>query len=123
MQEQQPQKTLESGLTGSSAYVVKVSTEKMALDSAELLFEGLEGDVKDPALDFRGLASRGCTVSAITAELRTIPAPLQVSLFLWTATISDNVETKVQRTSFYRFSRCALAVWSYQPAGYLIRWG
>eukprot|EP00439_Symbiodinium_sp_Y106_P053055 s1728_g7.t1 len=32
------------GSDGSSAYVVKVSTEKMALDSAELLFEGLEGD-------------------------------------------------------------------------------
>ena len=92
MQEQQPQKTLESGLTGSSAYVVKVSTEKMALDSAELLFEGLEGDVKDPALDFRGLASRGCTVSAITAGVEDHSSSLaSLPFFCGQATISDNV--------------------------------
>ena len=44
--------------------MVKVSTEKMALDSAELLFEGLEGDVK-AVLDLRGLSSRGFTVSSV----------------------------------------------------------
>ena len=38
-----------AALAGSSAYVVKISTWNLALDSAELLFEGLEGDVKDLA--------------------------------------------------------------------------
>ena len=74
MQEQQLQETLKSGrgLTGSSAYVVKVSTEKMALDSAELLFEGLEGDVKDP-LDLQGLSSRGFMVSSVEDNSSSTP--------------------------------------------------